>query len=1142
MRPSALRPTRAHAVAREVRRHTATLVCALAALAALLVPALAQAAPDSTALTAFTTAPTARLASLVSGPPVNVSPPTVAGQLVEGQTLTAASGSWSPAATSATYQWQRDTGSGFADISGATATTYTLVAADVDADIRVEVVATNASGSATADATARGPVIAGDPVNTVAPVITGSTVGGRTLAATVGTWFPAGTSYAYQWQRDRGSGFADISGAIGQAYTSVPADVGASLRVKVTATNAFSSASAVSNALGAITTGKPVSTVAPVVSGAAKRGGVLSANAGAWNPAPASYAYQWQADSGSGFADISGATNTSYSVLGTDIGARLRIEVTVTNAFGSTVVDSAATATVVTDPPVNVGTPSISGTAKRTLTLTATPGTWSPAGATFTYRWQRDTGSGFADISGATAAAYTLVAADVDATMRVVVTARNVDGTGTAASAQTATVVAATPASTSAPTITMASRVGETTTANDGAWTPAPTSYAYQWQRRVSGTWADISGATSRSYTLVAADAGNNVRVAVTATNADGDGVGYSAPGPLVVSPPVAPTTIAAPTGTLTDTGTLTINPGVWTPSGTTLTYQWLRCPSGATVIGGCVTIGAGQTYTLVGPDVGHAIGVRVTGQIGGVSTVVNSTLTADVAGRALSVVSKPTISGTVQVAQVVRAVAGAWSVPTQSERWQWQRCAADGTSCVDIPGASRAEYTVAVADKGSALVAHESAGSWGQTATADSDPVVVDDQPLPAAVTLPLVTGGVKRLNNLQVSTGVWTNNPKKYAYQWQRCAADRTGCADINGETRPNHVLNAADVGHTIRATVSASNTEGSVTAAAVPTAVIEAVLPVMSAIAPVTGTMQVGFMVQARSSLWTTTPDTHFTYQWQRCDAAGANCADIVGARLQSYRIQTTDARKRLRVNETATNPDGAVTAATPVTAQILPAAPGITTTGRLTVVGRADVGKTATFTPGKWSAATEITTRVIEFWRCSPRCVSLPTGGAGSYVLTDDDAGALMRASETATGPGGTTVAWAPSWIGPVHSASVATASLSAGGSASLMAKGVVLARATVSAGAAARASAFTARVAAASLTSASAPLRSLRVKLRRARTAGRSRLRAFACVTSPAKTSAAPCTKAVWLTTKATTLKLTAPKGMHVRVVVVRKKR
>jgi hypothetical protein len=1117
----------------------------LVAFATMLVPTLAQAAPISPALNAFTAAPTARLASLVSGPPIDISPPTVAGRLVEGVTLVAASGSWNPSATSATYQWQRDTGSGFADVSGATGTSYTLVAADVGAQIRVEVTATNASGSGTGDAGAVGPVIAGDPVNTIGPVVSGGTVGGGTLNATIGTWFPAGTSYAYQWQRDTGSGFTNVTGAIGPAYTTVLADLGAHMRVKVTATNMFSSVAAFSNAIGAITTGKPVSTVAPVVSGTAKRGGVLSANAGSWNPAPTSYAYQWQIDTGSGFNDISGATNTSYSILGTDIGAQIRIEVTVTNAFGSTGVDSAPTAAVVTDPPVDVGTPSVTGTAKRTLTLTASPGTWSPAGATFTYKWQRDTGSGFADIAGATTSAYTLVAADVGATVRVHVTATNVDGAGTATSAQTATVVAATPASTTAPTISLASRVGDTTTANDGAWTPAATSYAYQWQRRVSGTWADISGATTRSYTLVAADATNVVRVAVTATNADGSGVGYSAAGPAVVAPPVPPTTIAAPAGTLTDTSTLTISPGVWSPSATTLTYQWVRCPGGATAVAGCVPVGAGQSYTLIGPDVGHTIAVRVTGQVGGVSTPMSSALTANVAGRALTVVSDPTITGTVQVAQIVHANPAAWSVPTQSERWQWQRCATDGTACTDIPGATRDDYTIAVADKGHALVAHELAGSWGQSATADTDPSVVADQPLPAAASLPLVSGAAKRLDNLQVSTGAWTNNPKKYAFQWQRCAADGTGCADISGETRANHILSAADVGHTIRGTVTATNTEGSVTAASVVTAVVQAVLPAVTAVAPVIGTFQVGFMVQARASLWATTPDTRFAYQWQRCDAAGTNCVDITGARLQSYRIQTTDARMRLRVNETATNPDGAVTVATPVTTAILPAAPGIGTTGRLSAVGRVDVGKTLTFTPGRWNGATEITSRVIEFWRCSPRCVSLPTAGAGSYVLTEDDAGSLMRASETATGPGGVTVAWGPEWLGPVHSANVATTSLSStGGSASLMnARGVVLARAVVSAGAAvAKASAVTTHAAVA----AAAATRSVRVALRRARTAPSGRLRAYACAASPAKVAptgkTAPCTKAVWLTTKSTTLKLTVPKGQRVRVVVVRKTR
>ncbi|HEY6760235.1 MAG TPA: hypothetical protein VI318_12130, partial [Baekduia sp.] len=763
-----------------MRRTSGALLCVLAAIAALLAPA---AAPAADVFDQPFGPPSLRL---TTGPPVSIGAPTVSGPLVQGQTLTASSGSWNPSATSATYQWQRDTGSGFADIAGATATTYTLVAADIGAHVRVHVIAANASGSGSADANGVGPIIAGDPVNAAAPVAQGSTVGGATLTASIGTWFPAGQSYSFKWQRDSGSGFADISGAAGPTYVTVPADVGASIRVRVTAINPFAAVVATSNTLGPITTGKPASTVAPVITGTAKRGVALAANSGAWTPAPTSYTYQWQTDTGAGWTDIAGAVTSSYLPLGIDIGNPLRVNVTATNAFGSTTAASAATANVAADPPLNVGTPSIAGTAKRTFTLTASPGSWTPAGATFTYQWQRDSGSGFADVSGATSPTYTLVAADVGATLRVVVTATNVDGTGTATSAQTATAVAAVPGSQQAPTITRAQRVGETLTTSDGTWNPAATSYAYQWQRRVNGTYVDISAATSKTYTLAAADAGTTVRSKVTATNADGTGVGYSGASPTVISPPVAPTTIAAPTGTLIDTNTLTIDPGVWTPSSTTFTYQWLRCPSGATALGGCVTVGAGQSYTLAGPDVGHTITARVTGTVSGISTVATSTFTADVQGRALTVVTAPQITGTVQVASVVHAVGALWSVPTNSDRYQWQRCATDGTACVDIPGATRKDYTVAVADKGKALAFHEAATSWGQAATADSAAAVVADQPVPVTVGAPLVTGTAQRTGNLQVSQGTWTNDPKGYTYSWQRCAADGTGCSAIAGETR--------------------------------------------------------------------------------------------------------------------------------------------------------------------------------------------------------------------------------------------------------------------------------------------------------------------------------------------------------------------
>ena len=1110
------------------RAFGALLRCLLAAVAMTA----ASIAPASAA-TVFDDPFPETTASLTSGPPISIGAPAISGQPVRGNTLTVNSGSWNPSATSVAYQWQRNTGSGFADISGATATTYTLVPADQAATIRVHVIASNASGNGAVDANAVGPVLAATPVNTVAPAISGSTVGGSTLTATRGSWYPAGTSYAYQWQRDTGSGYAAISGATTSTYTTVPADVGATIRATVTATNAYASTTVTTNALGAITTGKPAGVVAPVVSGTAKRGYRLAVTAGTWSPAATTYTFQWQRDDGTGFADVAGATGTTYTLGDDDIGFPLQVVVTASNAFGATVATSAPTAAIATDPPVNTGTPGIAGTAKRTFTLTASAGAWTPAGAAYTYQWQRDTGSGFANIGGATASTYTLVAGDVAATVRVAVTATNVDGNATAYSAPTATVAAATPGSGTAPIVTGSARVGEVLTSNTGTWIPAATSYAYQWQRKVAGTFTDISGATAQTYTLVAADAGAEIRSKVTATNADGTGAGYSSATPAVVAPPVAPGTIAAPSGTLQDTGTLTIDGGTWMPSTTTLTYQWLRCPAGATAIGGCTTIGTGRTYTLVGPDVGHTIGVRVTGTIPGASTVVSSALTADVTGRALTSSVAPAISGTVQVAQTVRAIAGVWSVPTIALRYQWRRCDPDGTTnCVDIPGATRTEYKVVTSDKDHTLVLREGATSWGRTATADSLAATVADQPVPVIVSAPVVTGTPARASNLQVSRGVWRNDPTALRYQWRRCDAGGANCADIAGATRANHVLTAADTGHAIVAVVSAENTEGITAAPSAATAVVAQVLPQLVVAGDIIGTLQVPQTIQVRRGTWRTTQDTNYGFQWQRCDANGTSCVDIVGARNQYYRLQAVDARKRLRVVQSATNPDGTVTGATPVTVPIVPAKPGLMVAPRLTSTGRADVGKTITLTPGSWNGTTEITSKLLEFWRCNPRCVSLTTGGAGSYVLAEDDAGALIRGSETAVGPGGTIVAWASAWVGPVHSATAASSSFAARGGTEVLrtSSGVALASATVGAS--------TGGVARAAVASAAARDRTVRVSLARARQAPKGRLRAWACLVKPAADETAPCSRAITLTRRAT-LKLKVAKGARVQVTVVR---
>jgi hypothetical protein len=68
------------------------------------------------------------------------------------------------------------------------------------------------------------------PVNTVRPLVTGTTVTGSNLTSTTGTWTNA-TTYARAWTRNG----SPIAGATGTGYTLVAADIGAMIGGDVTA-------------------------------------------------------------------------------------------------------------------------------------------------------------------------------------------------------------------------------------------------------------------------------------------------------------------------------------------------------------------------------------------------------------------------------------------------------------------------------------------------------------------------------------------------------------------------------------------------------------------------------------------------------------------------------------------------------------------------------------------------------------------------------------------------------------------------------------------------------------------------------------------------------------------------------------------
>lgn len=174
--------------------------------------------------------------------PMNLVAPALSGTPTIGQTLSCSDGTWSGTVPiTFTYQWQNN-GS---DIIGETNNSYVLVSGDYGDTITCNVTASNIAGSGTVPSNSV-VATATAPVNTVAPVISGSNVVGQVLTTTNGTWTGTPTiTYTYQWKRNG----SNISSATSSTYTLVQADATFAITCTVTATNVAGSANATSNSL-----------------------------------------------------------------------------------------------------------------------------------------------------------------------------------------------------------------------------------------------------------------------------------------------------------------------------------------------------------------------------------------------------------------------------------------------------------------------------------------------------------------------------------------------------------------------------------------------------------------------------------------------------------------------------------------------------------------------------------------------------------------------------------------------------------------------------------------------------------------------------------------------------------------------------
>ena len=429
------------------------------------------------------------------------------------------------------------------------------------------------------------------------------------------------------------------------------------------------------------------------------------------------------------------------------------------------------------------GTPTITGTATAGSTLTVNPGVWAPQPVTLTYQWNRNA----VPISGATKATYVPVSADGGTTITVTVTGKRTEYAPASRTSSGKTVGQPLLTLMPTPTISGATTVGSTLTANSGTWDSGVT-LSYQWKKN-GGTY--ISGATSKTYVLKASDAGATLTVSVTGTKS-----GYS-PATKTSATTAAITNgavITGPTPTITGTAAvgqkLTAVPGTWTPAPVTLAYQWKR--------GGAAISGAtASTYSLVAADSGAAITVTVTGTKTGYTAVTKTSAAVTVSPALQTLMPTPTITGTTTAGGTLTANPGTWDAGT-TLAYQWKKNG--GTY---ISGATSKTYVLKGADAGATITVSVTSTKPGYSPATKTSATTAKIANGTLTGANPTIAGTAKVGQILTAKPGTWGPSPVTLNYQWFR------GTTAISGATAATYKLVTADKGKTITVKVTGTKT---------------------------------------------------------------------------------------------------------------------------------------------------------------------------------------------------------------------------------------------------------------------------------------------------------------------------------------------
>ena len=275
--------------------------------------------------------------------------------------------------------------------------------------------------------------------------------------------------------------------------------------------------------------------------------------------------------------------------------------------------------------------------------------------------------------------------------------------------------------------------------------------------------------------------------------------------------------------------------------------------------------------------------------------------------------------------------------------------------------------------------------------------------QAVPTNNSPPAFSGTEQDGHELSATTGTWSDDPTSFDYQWQRCNANGSGCANISGATSQQYTLGSADVGNRVRVGVRATNSSGtSDWSYSGNSGVIGAAgsAPVNASPPTISGTPRDNETLTASAGSWSGTQPITYTYDWLRCDSGGSGCASI-GSPGQTFGVTSNEVGHRLRVTVTATNSAGSSSATSGSTDVVTAAGAGPVNTSAPTISGAPQDNQTLTADAGKWSGSTPISYS-YQWRRCDTNgnnCTNL--GGGKTYKVTSNDVGHRLRVVVTAT---------------------------------------------------------------------------------------------------------------------------------------------